>query len=161
MYDNRLRQQMFDRRANAAARRANENAAIAEAAGLSEEQIEVITEVCSLRHEVHTRMADIAISDSNTPAFNRLACTFFGMWEGDGRVAEVGLPALKGVNDWEFSSVEMEREVRDLTDAERDEVIAAACEWLEGFNTAVERWLADIDKQYGTHYCPTGAQRIW
>lgn len=161
-----LNKEQYAYRRESAAKKMEENKTIAVSNGLSEEQAETITELCSLRHELHTNMDRVATCDEM-----RIKARLVKLAT---KMNELGLSPIDGIPYGEGEYIDIDDidllydmmvfediedpEERDLKiDEEKTRIIGE----LEELNTKIEKWLAEIDKQYGTKYCPTGALRIF
>ena len=67
-----LTKEQYDYRRNAAAVRAADNEQIAVEHGMTEEQAELISNLCALRHELHTNMDKVTVSDADLRIKSRL-----------------------------------------------------------------------------------------
>lgn len=147
---------------------------------LTEEQHEVLAELCSIRHEFHcldTMKVFSAEIDTGIDDW------FYSEREGNiyEKLEEVGLPPLPHLNveelpcnfDWECLGDEekvvwekkAEQEGKGNTGydlwVQESEVLDKLSETLEDYNTVIEKYLRDIDNEHGTDYCPTGATRLF
>ena len=62
--------------------------------------------------------------------------------------------ALPSSQDDEFMEIE------DF-DKYYEESVEVISDFLDDVNQKIEQWLRDFDEKHGTHYAPTGAQRIY
>ena len=159
-----LTKEQYDRRARNARMRNEDNAEVAQAKGLTEEQTYLLSELCGARHEMHCNIERIIYSgaeyglktleeltdDINTSGLPLLN---FGKYESD--ICHIDIDTIDVLYEIE--------QVPD-DDDERDEWLSAhyneIYEQLEDVNRIIEDYLSNIDKQYGTHYSPTGIQRL-
>ena len=160
-----LKKEQYEYRRESAARRAAENEEIAVEHGMTEEQAELISELCRLRHELHTNMDAVTINDSNLNIKKELV--------GIARqIDESGLPQVPCIPIAEGDYIDID-DIDELFECEKwpdsgtqewqdkyDDEYHRIYGELEQLNKDIEAYLADIDKQYGTHWCPTGALRI-
>lgn len=164
--------------------KADHNAVIAETNGMTEEQIEALTEICHIRHEIHCcdRMKmfnDESIESSRwSDAPDRITSL----------ISEANLPSISWSRDYsmtpstfDYFNVLTEDE-REQWEERADQITAetggrirhtglsayieegedfkAYIEDVEEFNSDIEKYLAEIDKNYGTEFCPTGWARM-
>lgn len=160
-----LTEDQYDRRRESAARRNAENEEILVDAGWRESDAELISRVCALRHEYHCNIEGIAkCGTEGSMALRELN-------ELNDKLCENGLPTIEDL-PCEEDMDDMDGLIYHYGDAPEDHDSEEFNEWydeeykriydelLEG-NTAVERYLKSIDEKYGTHFAPTGAQRIF
>lgn len=160
-----LNKEQYAYRREAAARRAADNEAIAVEHGMTEEQAELISRLCSLRHELHSNMDEVTKGDGNLDIKGRLV-------ELAREIDEAGLPQVPCIPIAEGDYIDIDS-IDDLLEyGEWPE--SGTDEWQEKYddeyfrihdelsdlNNEIEKYLAGIDKQYGTKWCPTGALRI-
>ncbi len=165
-----LKKEQYEYRRESAARRSLDNEAVAVANGMSEEQAELIGELCSLRHELHTNMRSVAISDYDGLNIKKR------LLDVNIRIAQSGLEPMSFIPTDENDYIDIDdlyllpdmdaecgepwpesgtREYQDKWDEEFGRIYGE----LEALNTDIEGYLADIDKKYKTKWCPTGALR--
>lgn len=160
-----LNKEQYEYRSKAAAQRNANNETIAIANGMTEEQADTISRLCSLRHELHTNMDKVTTSDSDIRIKSRLV-------QLASEMHELGLEPIEGVPYGECDYIDIDdinelyeigewpepgtHEWQDMYDEEYSRIYGE----LEGLNTNIENWLAQIDKKYGTTFAPTGALRI-
>ena len=160
-----LKKEQYEYRSKAAAQRNARNEATAIANGMTEEQADTISRLCSLRHELHTNMDKVTNSDSDIRIKYRLVQLAREMHE-------LGLEPIEGIPYGECDYIDID-DIDDLYEIEDwpesctqewqdmyDEEYSRIYEELEGLNKNIENWLAQIDKKYGTTFAPTGALRI-
>ena len=160
-----LKKEQYDYRRESAAKRAADNEAIAIEHGMTEKQAELISELCSLRHELHSNMDKVTKSDSQLDIKGQLV-------ELARKIDEEGLPQVPGIPIAECDYIDIdsleelleydawpESGTQEWQDKYDDEFWRIHGE-LSNLNSEIEKYLADIDKQFGTSWCPTGALRI-
>ena len=160
-----LTEEQYAYRRESAARRAATNEVIAVEHGMTEQQAEMISELCSMRHELHTNMDSVTINDSNLNIKSELV-------KLARRIDESGLPQVPCIPIAEGDYIDIddidglleydewpEQGTQEWQDKYDDEYARIYGD-LEQLNKDIEAYLADIDKQYGTSWCPTGALRI-
>ena len=160
-----LKKEQYEYRREAAARRAADNEQIAVEHGMTENQAELISELCRLRHELHTNMDKVTVNDADLCIKSRLVKLNAAIRESGLKPAEC-MPSDEGdyididdidvlyeCDEWPESGTQ---EWQDKYDDEYARIYSE----LEKLNGDIEKYLAEIDKQYGTKWCPTGALRI-
>ena len=158
-----LTKEQYEYRRMAAAQRNLENETIAIANGLTEEQADAISSLCSLRHELHSNMNTMVDNDYNHIK-DRL-------YELTVKMHKLGLEPIKGIPycDGCIDILEMEElyEIEDWPNPDTqewqdkyDEESGRIYRELEDLNDKIEDWLGEIDEKYGTKFKPTGALRI-
>ena len=130
---------------------------------MTDEQIEIIEEVCTKRHEIHT---------SHIALYNTEAGNHAELWrwidEIDDRISEAEFDIIGLEYDGADIPLDTDIELEDSDDWSQEEInafhekkIAELGKLKEEINTKIEVWLSKIDEKHGTHYAPTGAQRIF
>lgn len=158
-----LNQKQYDYRRESAAARNLNNEEIAVEHGMSEEQAELISRLCAIRHEFHCNIDNIVKSADND--------SFSGIAEIEKSINESGLPELDivsmllDIDDLDGLIYEYGNDVPEDHDSEEfqnwyDDNYARIYSELEEVNKSIEKYLANIDNQYGTSWCPTGQLRI-
>ena len=160
-----LKKEQYAYRREAAARRAADNEQTAVEHGMTEEQAELISKLCRLRHELHTNMDKVAVSDADLRIKSQLV-------KMNAAIRESGLKPAECIPQWEDDYIDIddidllfetdewpESGTQEWQDKYDDEYARIYGE-LEQLNSDIEKYLAEIDKQYGTKWCPTGALRI-
>lgn len=157
-----LKKEQYEYREKAAARRAADNEQIAVEHGMTKEQAGLISDLCALRHELHTNIQHYLCN--NTEACKAL----YDMVE---RIDESGLQELDlgdywggdyiDIDDFEmlFETVKVPEDDNERNEWFDNEGWRISQDW-ENVNSIIEEYLRLIDKQYGTKWCPTGALRI-
>lgn len=159
-----LNQNQYDYRRESAAARNLTNEEIAVQNGMSEEQAELISKLCAIRHEFHCNMDSLtkssedhyiideienieaAINESGLPQLN-VASFLFDIDDMNGLVYEYGDDVPEDHDSQEFQDW-------------YDDNYSRIHDELEGVNKAIEDYLRVIDKDYHTSFAPTGALRI-
>lgn len=154
-----------DGRRRYAERKMIENQIIGIKNGMTEEQTNLIEELCSLRHELHTNKEKIAYSDADLRIMSRLVDLNADIQESGLKPIDT-IPTYKGdyididtidllqeIEEWPESGTQ---EWQDKYDTEFSRIMGE----LEDLNSTIENYLGDIDKKYGTHYRPTGMTRF-
>ena len=159
-----LTKEQYAYRQESAAKKMVENATIAQEKGMTEEQTDILEELCSFRHDFHCNMSKLV--NDNTDTFKELL-----------RIREElvksGLPKLdigrfdEGlyIDIDDFQVVYETEQVPDNDTQEFDEwyekTYSRIYDELSELHKMIEDYLSNIDKKYGTNYCPTGALRIF
>lgn len=158
-----LKQKQYDYRRESAAARNLNNEEIAVEHGMSEEQAELISRLCAIRHEFHCNIDNIVKSADND--------SMSDIVEIEKSINESGLPELDivsmllDIDDldgliYEYGNdVPEDHDSQDFHDWYDDNYVRISSE-LEEVNKTIETYLANIDSRYGTHWCPTGHLRL-
>jgi hypothetical protein len=157
-----LNQKQYDYRRESAAARNLNNEEIAVEHGMSEEQAALISRLCAIRHEFHCNIDNIVKSADND--------SMSDIVEIEKSINESGLPELDivsmllDIDDLDGLIYEYGDDVPDHDSQEfqnwYDDNYARIYSELEEVNKSIEKYLANIDNQYGTRWCPTGQLRI-
>lgn len=156
------KQQYEYRRESAAARNLN-NEDIAVQKGMTSDQASLISKLCAIRHEFHCNIDRIVKSAEND--------SMSDIVEIEKSINESGLPELDivsrllDIDDLDGLVYEYGEDVPEDHDSEEfqnwyDDNYARIYSELEEVNKSIEKYLANIDNQYGTSWCPTGHLRI-
>lgn len=168
-----LNKRQYEYRENAAAERNFKNGEIAMENGMTEEQADLIKELCSLRHELHTNMDALVKGNDNNRIEKRLIRL-------NDEIRQSGLTPISCIPAYEgefidIDSIEMltddayseycdyeipESGTKEWQDWYDREYYRIYDEWSE-IHEGIENYLREIDNQYGTKFCPTGALRIY
>lgn len=157
-----LNQKQYDYRRESAAARNLNNEEIAVEHGMSEEQAELISRLCAIRHEFHCNIDNIVKSADND--------SMSDIVEIEKSINESGLPELDivsmllDIDDldgliYEYGDDVPEHDSQEFQDWYDDNYARISSE-LERINNSIEKYLSEIDAKYGTHWCPTGALRV-
>lgn len=155
------KQQYEYRRESAAARNLN-NEDIAVQKGMTSDQASLISKLCAIRHEFHCNIDNIVKSADND--------SMSDIVEIEKSINESGLPELDivsmllDIDDldglvYEYGDDVPDHDSQEFQDWYYDNYARISSE-LEEVNKSIEKYLANIDNQYGTHWCPTGQLRI-
>lgn len=159
-----LNQKQYDYRRESAAARNLNNEEIAVEHGMSEEQAGLISKLCAIRHNFHCNMDSLTKSSEDNSTFDEIENI-------EDAINESGLPQLNvasmllDIDDLDGLIYEYGEDVPEDHDSEEyrdwyDDNYARIYSELEEINKNIEKDLANIDSQYGTHWCPTGALRV-
>lgn len=159
-----LNQKQYDYRRESAAARNLNNEEIAVEHGMSEEQAELISRLCAIRHDFHCNIDSIVKGGDDNSISDEIENIEYG-------INESGLPELDivsmllDIDDLDGLVYEYGEDVPEDHDSEEfqnwyDDNYARISSELEGINNSIEKYLSEIDAKYGTHWCPTGALRV-
>lgn len=157
------KQQYGYRRESAAARNLN-NEEIAVQNGMTSDQAELISKLCAIRHDFHCNVDSIVKGGDDNSISDEIENIEYG-------INESGLPELDivsmllDIDDLYGLVYEYGEDVPEDHDSEEfqnwyDDNYARIYSELEEVNKSIEKYLANIDNQYGTSWCPTGQLRI-
>lgn len=161
-----LNKEQYEYRREAAAARNAKNESIAVENGMTEQQADLISRLCSLRHELHCSMDDIVKGCDDK---SNIRARFASLEE---RMEEIGLPEL-GISNSLADLDDMDGLIYDYgedvpEDHDSDEFKAWYSEEyqriygeLSDIHDSIEKYLKEIDAKYKTSFCPTGALRIF
>lgn len=161
-----LNKKQYEYRREAAATRNLKNEQTAIENGMTENQADLISRLCSLRHEYHCNLAAYTKDSESREDIRR---NFARIEE---EISKEGLPELDIVNTFD--------EVDDMDglifyygeDVPEDHDSAEFQEWykeeysriydeLSDVNDTIEKYLKKIDDKYKTSFCPTGTLRAF
>lgn len=161
-----LNKEQYEYRREVAATRNLKNEQTAIENGMTENQPDLISRLCSLRHEYHCNLAAYTKDSESREDIRR---NFARIEE---EISKEGLPELDIVNTFD--------EVDDMDgliyyygdDVPEDHDSAEFQEWykeeysriydeLSNVNDTIEKYLKKIDDKYKTSFCPTGALRAF
>lgn len=159
-----LNQKQYDYRRESAAARNLTNEEIAVQNGMSEEQAELISKLCAIRHELHCNMDSLTKSSENHSTFDEIENI-------EDAINESGLPQLNvasmllDADDMNGLIYEYGDDVPEDHDSQEfqdwyDDNYSRIHGELEGVNKTIEDYLRVIDKDYYTSFAPTGKLRI-
>lgn len=159
-----LNQKQYDYRRESAAARNSTNEEIAVQNGMSEEQAELISKLCAIRHEFHCNMDSLTKSSEDHSTFDEIENI-------EDVINESGLPQLNvasmllDADDMNGLIYEYGDDVPEDHDSQEfqdwyDDNYSRIHGELEGVNKAIEDYLRVIDKDYHTSFSPTGKLRI-
>lgn len=131
------------------------NIGVAISNGMTEEQAELIAELCALRHELHTNMDKVVTDDFGSIKIKpRLV-------ELNQRIEQSGIEPMQFIpyNRADYIDIDDLFELNVSEEDYADEYNRIYGE-LSELHNKIEDYLRDLDKEYGTDWCPTGALRI-
>ncbi len=163
-----LKKEQYERRRKNADERNANSAAIAVEHGMTEEEADLIWDLCRVRHEMHTHIDSLVYSQSNTLIHKELISIRV-------KINETNLPELSyeqydkcdegciGIDDidglYEYDDVP-ESGTPEWQNWYDDNYARIYNDWEE-LNTIIEKYLQEIDKKYCTAFAPTGALRVF
>ena len=161
-----LTKEQYEYRREAAAYRNAKNEKIAVENGMTEQQADLISRLCSLRHELHCCM-DAIVTGGDVARDIRER---FSLLEDE--MEKIGLPELgvsgilEDLDDMDGLIYYYGEDVPEDHDSEEfkdwyDEEYQRICSELSNIHKRIEHYLKEIDEKYKTSFCPTGALRIF
>ena len=159
-----LKKEQYDYRRESAANRNADNEETAARNGMEQGQAELITELCSMRHDLHCSIRDIATGDEGG-MLNELVRLNI-------RIKESGFTPMDFVPSDEedfidIDSIALLEEMGEAPDSDSDEYDTWLADTLDriegelcGLNGKIEGYLRNIDRKYSTKFAPTGALRM-
>jgi hypothetical protein len=152
-----LTKDQYEYRRESAARRAAENKKIET---LTEEQHDLIAEVARMRHEIHCN-AD-SMYNCESADYDKWQWIDNGSEGINDRLSAAGLPKIQFTNNdiSQFpTSEDRYTDIIDNTDEAEEENMNKYYKMMLHLNSDMEVYLTMIDREYGTHYAPTGELR--
>ena len=148
----KLDKDVYDGKREWAAKRMSQNA---ENENLTPEQHEYLEDLCTFRHELHTNWDEAFNPESS---LYRYFSDQLGEWSEMTERCTLYLDGkrLFGKAPFYLCDYPNSDDLDDDPDA-YDE----ACEIFQDINDQIERFLYNIDKTYGTNYCPSGVSRFY
>lgn len=149
----------YQRRRESAAKRMIDNS---KNENLTEEQHEALAELCKIRHEIHSNVKSVIISDDENYKARLINVNI--------KLEELGLPYMKFIPCGEGDYIDIDTIDGLYEYGEPPEDDEEKQEWyddnyhriseeLEKLNENIEKYLKVIDDKYSTNYCPTGGLR--
>ena len=152
-----LSKQAYEAKAQYASRSNSENAEIMQEAGASQELIDSILRIVSIRHDIH--------SGSRSSLFNTESSDFDSKWkminELQEFVCENVLDEFNSPLDSDWSMGLVDEEDFDSYQDFSEKSILEISNKIEKLNTLVEKKLQEIDLKFSTSWTPSGASRIF
>ena len=125
------------------------NSILADKNGLTDNQHEAITYVCSFRHELHCNQEDLFVCESaNFSHFAEMLCGKLHTL-----LHNVGIEYNKF--DYYSEFIELPDDQMCETDAEYEDGLRQVHEFCEKVDADIIEFLQKIDKRYKTEYAPT------
>ena len=159
-----LNKEQYEYRREAAAARNSKNESIAVENGMAEQQADLISRLCSLRHELHCRMDDIVKGGDCAKDLRERFASLEDKMEKSG-LPEFGVSGSLADLDDMYGLIyyygEDVPEDHDSDDFKEwyDEEYSRIYNELSNIHDSIEQYLKEIDEKYKTSYCPTGALR--
>ena len=136
---------------------------------LTEEQIDALMEIASIRHKLHCFTIDQIYNSESSQHEEFIKQIESEAYDSIAMIAEENnLPAFTTSidsadipSDFDYYYVDNEG-YSSLSDyLENTDYLKTLSKIKETFNKEIEDYLADIDKKYGTSFCPSGHTRIY
>lgn len=135
------------------------NSEIGQDNGLTEEQCDALERLCKIRHEIHCAGADVM--------FNAEHGSYNEMWDYldygiNELLSDANLPTISFGFDREELPDSLTYDIPGIWDEDMtyDKAYYMVAEVVSESNSIIESYLREIDRQYGTSYCPTGFARL-
>ena len=144
----------YERKREWVARRMAVNAVKGGNSGLTEKQTDLLEELCSLRHDLHCNLGHVVHSDEQGLKKDLV--------EINVEIKSSGLPHMAFIpssDTADYIDIDTIAELHEYGEFDYDEEFARIYGSLMKLHSQIEKYLSDIDKQYATDYCPTGATR--
>ena len=122
--------------------------------GLTENQTDLLEELCSLRHDLHCNLAHVVHSDEQGLKKDLV--------EINVEIKSSGLPHMAFIPSGDvadYIDIDTIDLLHEYGEFDYDEEFARIYGSLMKLHSQIEIYLSEIDKQYATDYCPTGATR--
>ena len=161
-----LNKEQYAARERNAQRRNADNAEAAIEKGMTEEQAYLITELCSLRHEIHCNTDSIIENDEHGYLDKLVNLNTRIRVSGFDYIKDIPANIDDFIDIDDIRLLEMVGEgVPKDTDSDeydnwREDNYCRIANELEELNNKIEDYLTEIDDKYGTHFCPTGSLRV-
>lgn len=159
-----LTKEQYEYRREAAAARNAKNESIAVENGMTEQQADLISRLCSLRHELHCNMDDIVKGNDVAQDIRERFASLEDKMEKSG-LSEFGVSGrLADLDDMDGLMYYYGEGVPEDHDSEEfkewyDEEYQRIYNELSNIHDSIEHCLKEIDEKYKTSFCPTGALR--
>ena len=146
----------YEAKARYAQKRMEENAQIKT---LSEEQHNVLSWLCKVRHIIHTNQKSFFVTESTISG----EIYKYIDEEINYKLESCKLPKIQWSVDGfdlvtDFDYYELDEEER--TTETYNELLGQCIDQLELINSDIEKYLKTIDNEHKTSYCPTGVSRL-
>lgn len=152
-----LSKQAYEAKQAYASRSNGENAEIMAEAGASQEQIDYMLKIVSIRHDIH--------AGSRSSLFNTESSDFDSKWEMINElqdfVSQTVLDEFNSPLDTDWSLGLADEEDFGSFEAFSEKSILEISSKIEHLNTLAEKKLQEIDLEFGTSWTPSGASRIF
>ena len=147
-----LTKEQYDKRTENAIIRQENNKQVTT---LTEEQHELIAEVCNMRHKIHSSDKELYNMES---LFSEEASKWID--EINSKLKEVNLSKIENIP--RIEDIPTANDVYDglIDEDEEEDNVEEFFKIMNILNNSIEKWLSNIDFEHGTKYCPTGAHRI-
>ena len=160
-----LNKAQYEYRRESAARRNLKNEEIAVENGMTPEQADILSELCSERHKMHCNISHL-VEDGDYGKISK------NLIDINCRLHELQLPTIPSIPCDRYDYIDIDDmytlfETVQLPDddEQREEYLAEERERIYGewsnLNESIEKYLSEIDEKYHTSFAPTGALRIF
>lgn len=158
-----LNKRQYEARERNAVARNLENEAKGISAGMTREQAGLITDLCSLRHELHSSIGSLIKSETDmgtrlirlNAAIMKSGVECMDFIPTD-ETDYIDIDTIEGL--YEYDEVpEDDDERQEWYDSNHERIYA---DW-ENLNSQIEGYLRAIDERYGTKFAPSGKLRIF
>lgn len=119
--------------------------------GLTDNQHEALTWLCSFRHELHCNQEDLFYSESAN--FSDFSCQICGRLTR--YLQKVGLISDSRMFDYSDEFFDIPSDFDCTTDAEYESGLEQVHEFCEKIDADIIEFLQEIDQRYKTEYAPT------
>lgn len=148
----KLTKEQYERRTENAVRRHDGNKHITT---LTEEQHNIIAEVCDMRHKIHSSGDELYYVES---VFSSEASRW--LEEINSRLITVRLPHIDNIPCAEDMPTAEDKYCGIIEEETEEENVEKFYSMMNELNNSIEQWLTRIDAEHGTNYCPTGTHRM-
>jgi hypothetical protein len=157
-----LNKEQYEYRRESAARRAYDNKTSCDS--LTEEQHDLLAEICSMRHEIHCNQSSLynTGSGSYSEYWHWLSDAADDGEDINSKLKRAGMKTIEWSTNMEEAECDNDRYdgIIDDTDEADEENRDSFYERMESINNDIEAYLRIVDEKHGTDYCPSGFLRI-
>lgn len=133
-----------------------------ETQSLTDDQHDALSDLCSVRHELHTNTDSLIKSDEGGIKEKLISANI--------QLNQSGVPPMNFIpldtSDYiDIDTIDLLYELEEVPENEEERQIWYDDNYyrihgeLSNLNSKIEQYLSEIDKKYGTQYCPTGLSR--
>ena len=146
----------YDGKREWAASRMEENKKVST---LTQEQHELLEELCKFRHDLHTNWESAFNDESSSFTYYEENISTYSVGNSG---EELPCRIEKAFGEMPFSPIDYPTSA-DYADygLSYEEAFDRACDEFDKVNNEIETFLSKVDKKHGTHYCPEGATRLY
>lgn len=156
--------EVYDKKREYAARKMLKNKEINT---LTENQHDILSDLCSIRHGLHSNMNEVVLSDSSDYKDTLILINDRLVESGLEKIDKIPLGHGEDFIDidtmdglFEYGEIPEDSDSDEYQDWYDEEYTRIHNE-LEELNKTIEKYLAKIDSIHKTSYCPTGLSRIF